>query len=75
MQQYDLEMTPSFVKQTWRAIQASTTGKASTTELQQDEVDDVYKNFQLFWSGVTGQNFVFPSYDAQAMQALLDSYN
>lgn len=74
MQSYEVEVTDAFVKSVWRAIQQSITGSKSTTELNKEDLNEVYREFAKFWSEVTGQTFEFPSYDSLAMAAMLEEY-
>lgn len=71
---YESPTSPAFVKETWRAIQLAVTGKQSTIDLETHEIDEVYNVFSKFWSELTGEQFTFPSYDAMAMEALLENY-
>jgi hypothetical protein len=72
LEAYSCPTSPAFVKETWRAMQVAITGKESTTELTSAEINQVYEVFSKFYSELTGESFTFPSYDALAMQALLD---
>lgn len=70
---YPTPVSPQFVKETWRAMQLAITGKESTTQLTSSEINQVYDVFNKFWSELTGEHFMFPSYDSLAMQHLIDS--
>jgi hypothetical protein len=61
LETYSCPTSPQFVKETWRAMQVSITGKTSTTELTRKEIDQVYDVFNKFWSELTGEHFAFPS--------------
>ena len=61
LKDYDLPVSPQFVKEVWRTIQYTLTGKISTTELSKKEIDQVYDVFNKFWSELTGEHFPFPS--------------
>ena len=58
---YAVPVSPQSVKEIWRTIQYTLTGKVSTTELTTKEIDQVYDVFNKFWSELTGEFFPFPS--------------
>lgn len=72
MSRYRCQVSPGAVKETWRAIQITTLGKESTTELEAKEIDQVYEEFNKLWTEITHEHFPFPSYESLAQQALLD---
>lgn len=61
LEDYQCPTSPQFVKEVWRQIQISITGKTSTKDLDRKEIDQVYDVFNKFWSEVTGEHFPFPS--------------
>jgi len=65
MSTYRLEVSPEAVKATWRAIQAQTLGKTSTTELTTAELKSVQEEFTKLWSEITGEYFSWPSMESQ----------
>lgn len=71
LKSYEVSTSPQFVKEVWRVIMHTLTGKTSTTELDRKEIDQVYDVFNKFWSELTGEHFPFPSMDA----LMLDQYD
>lgn len=58
---YSCPIDGAFMKEVWRAIQFTQTGKHSTTELTTDEVNKVYETFNRFLSDNYGVHVPFPS--------------
>jgi len=71
---YSCPVDAAFLKEAWRSIQFTQTGKLSTTALTTDEVDKVYDTFNRFLSESFGIHIPFPSFDA-LMLADLDNSN
>lgn len=61
LKSYEVSTSPQFVKEVWRVIMHTLTGKTSTTEMTTKEIDQVYDVFNKFWSELTGEHFVFPN--------------
>lgn len=59
--EYTISASPQFIKEIWRSIQISLTGKKSTTDLNTKEIDQVYDVFNKFISEITGEHFAFPN--------------
>lgn len=58
----DLQPTPSFVKRLWQEIQLRVIGKRHTRDLEKEEIDKVYEEFNLFLSEkLNMENIPFPS--------------
>lgn len=68
---YAVPVSPQSVKEIWRTIQYTLTGKVSTTELTTKEIDQVYDVFNKFWSELTGEHFAFPSFT----ELMLNNYD
>jgi hypothetical protein len=58
---YSIPTTPQVIKEIWRSIQISVTGKTSTKDLNKKEIDQVYDVFNKFISEVTHEYFAFPN--------------
>ncbi len=69
---YSVPTTPQAIKEIWRTIQISVTGKESTKDLERKEMDQVYDVFNKFISEVTHEYFSFPSFES-LMLAQLDN--
>lgn len=65
---YSIATSPQWVNEVWRVIMIGLTGKTSKRDLTQKETEQVFQEFQKFWSEVTGETFHFPS-----IEALLDA--
>jgi len=61
-----IDWTPALVKEVWRSIQKSKVGKEHTKDLNTNEVDLVFEEFNRFFSGF-GLHIPFPS-----IQAIID---
>lgn len=72
LDRYRVDVTPQFVKSTWRAILESLTGKTSTKEQTREDVKMVQEEFGRFWSELTGETFDWPSISAQMTEQLDD---
>lgn len=59
--EYSCPIDEAFMKEVWRAIQFTQTGKRSTTELETDEVNRVYETFNRFLADNYGVHCPFPS--------------
>lgn len=68
LKSYEVSTSPQFVKEVWRVIMHTLTGKKSTTELDRKEIDQVYDVFNKFWSELTGEHFPFPSWEEMTLQ-------
>jgi hypothetical protein len=75
LENHPIPVSPQFVKDTWKAMQFSLTGKRSTQELERKEVDQVYDVFNKFWSELTGEHFAFPSIEEMLFLQLDDNGN
>lgn len=71
LEHYHVEVTPQFVKETWRTVQRAAVGKESTTELTTAELKIVQEEFGKLWSEITGEVFDWPSISS-LMDAQLD---
>lgn len=58
---YSVPTSPQAIKEIWRTIQISITGKTSTKDLNKKEIDQVYDVFNKFISEVTHEHFTFPN--------------
>lgn len=58
---YSCPIDAAFMKEVWRAIQFTQTGKYSTTKLTTDEVNRVYETFNRFLADEYGVHVPFPS--------------
>lgn len=58
---YAIPVSPQSIKEIWRVIQYTLTGKTSTKDLNKKEIDQVYEVFNKFISEVTHEHFAFPS--------------
>ena len=67
---YSCPIDAAFLKEVWRAIQYTQTGKHSTTELTTSEVQSVYDTFNVFLGEFYHIHLPWPSYDAMALAAL-----
>lgn len=63
LERYRIDVDAKFVKDTWKAILLSKTGKTSTTQMTKEDVQSVQEEFHRLWSEITGENFQFPSAD------------
>lgn len=71
--QYQIDVDAKFVKDTWKAILKTKTGKTSTTEQTTEDVKVVQEEFGRLWSEITGETFDWPSIDRLAFEALSDT--
>lgn len=62
LENYSIATSPQWVNELWRTIMVGLTGKTSKRDLTQKEVEQVYQEFNKFWSEVTGENFSFPNW-------------
>jgi len=69
---YTCPIDAGFMKEVWRSIQFTQTGKLSTTKLEKAEIDKVYDTFNRFLGENYGIHVGFPSVDS-LMLAQLDS--
>lgn len=67
MTDFSCPIDASFVKEIWRAIMFTQTGKQSTTQMTTAEIDKVYDTFNLFLGEQYGIHVGFPSMEALAM--------
>lgn len=58
---YSIPTSPQAIKEIWRTIQITITGKTSTKDLTVKEIDQVYDIFNKFISEVTHEHFEFPN--------------
>lgn len=58
---YSVPTSPQAIKEIWRTLQISITGKTSTKDLDKKEIDQVYETFNKFISELTGEHFTFPN--------------
>jgi len=72
---YSAPVTPSFLKEVFKTIMYTMYRKDSTTQLTTVEMKDCFDVFAKFLGETYGVSVEWPSQDALAMQALLDSYN
>jgi hypothetical protein len=61
---YTCPIDAGFMKEVWRSIQYTQTGKISTTQLEKAEIDKVYDTFNRFLSDSYGVHVGFPSMEA-----------
>jgi hypothetical protein len=61
---YSCPLDEAFIKEVWRAIMFTQTGKKSTTEITTSEIDKVYETFNRFWGENFGISCPFPSIEA-----------
>ena len=61
---YSVPTSPQAVKDIWKTLQLTLTGKESTKDLAVKEIDQVYDVFNKFISEVTHEHFSFPSIEA-----------
>lgn len=61
---YSCPIDSAFLKEVWRMIQFTQTGKISTTELTTSEVNKVYDTFNLFLGENYGIHLSWPSYES-----------
>lgn len=71
---YSVPVDEAFMKEVWRAIQFTQTGKKSTTQLNTDELDRVYETFNRFLSEEYNVYVPFPSMDALASAYLNETH-
>lgn len=64
---YSCPIDASFMKEVWRAIQFTQTGKQSTTELTSVEVDKVYDTFNRFLGENYGTHLSWPSMESMTL--------
>lgn len=65
---FSVPIDDAFVKEVWRAIMFSQTGKVSTTEMTTSEIDKVYDTFNLFIGENYSVHIPFPSMEALYQQ-------
>ena len=70
---YSAPITPEFLKEVFKEIMWTTYRKKSTTELTTNEMTTCWDVFALFMAENYGIHLTWPSNDALALQALLDS--
>lgn len=58
---YTVPIDAAFMKEVWRSIQYTQTGKMSTTQLETAEVDKVYETFNRFLADNYGIHVPFPN--------------
>jgi hypothetical protein len=58
---YTCPIDASFIKEVWRAIQFTQTGKYSTTEMTSAEIQKVYDTFNIFLGETYGIHLPWPS--------------
>ena len=63
----------AFIKEVWRAIMFTQTGKQSTTEMTTSEIDKVYDTFNLFLGENYGVHIPFPSFEAMTLAEYYDN--
>lgn len=67
LKSYEVSTSPQFVKEVWRVIMHTLTGKTSTTEMTREEVKQVQEVFGKFWGEITGEIFNWPSIETQML--------
>ena len=67
---YSCPIDATFLKEVWRAMQFTQTGKHSTTELTTKEVQAVYETFNRFLAEFYHIHLPWPSYESMALAAL-----
>lgn len=65
---YSCPVDPAFMKEVWRTIQFTQTGKMSTTQLTNAEMSRVYETFQRFLAENYGVHCPWPSLEALYQQ-------
>ena len=61
---YSCPLDEAFIKEVWRAIMFTQTGKISTTEMTTAEIDRVYETFNRFWGESFSIHVPFPSFSS-----------
>lgn len=69
---YSCPIDSAFLKEVWRTIQFTQTGKKSTTELTTREVQAVYDTFNVFLGEFYHIHLPWPSYEAMALASLTE---
>ena len=72
LENYRVDVTQQFVKETWKSILFSLTGKTSTKDQTKEDVKLVQAEFGKFWSELTGEIFDWPAIETQMLQNLDD---
>lgn len=67
MNQYEMDVDTQSVKNTWKTILKSKTGKTSTTEQTKEDVKIVQEEFGRLWGEITGVAFDWPSIENQML--------
>ena len=69
---FSVPIDDAFVKEIWRAIMFTQTGKQSTTEMTTSEIDKVYDTFNLFLGENYGIHIPFPSMESLYQQYMIE---
>lgn len=64
---YTCPVDDKFLKEVWRMIQYTQTGKQSTTELDTTEIQRVYETFNRFLAENYGIHLPWPSYQSMML--------
>lgn len=70
MNQYQMDVDAQSVKNTWKTILKSKTGKTSTTEQTKEDVKIVQEEFGRLWGEITGETFDWPAIETQMRNQL-----
>jgi hypothetical protein len=65
---YDCPIDEAFLKEVWRSIQYTQTGKISTTQLTTSEIQKVYDTFNKFLGEFYHLHLPWPSYEAMMFE-------
>jgi hypothetical protein len=70
----EVQWTPYSIKEVlWKGFQVPMTGKISTTELETEQVSEVYENLNAMLSEKFGVTEHFPSVEEQMLQDLTNN--
>lgn len=68
IEKHEVTVTQEFVKQTWRAILKSQTGKDSTKDQTKEDIKGVQPVFSELWREITGETINWPSVENQHLE-------
>jgi hypothetical protein len=70
LKSYEIQTSPQFVKGVWKVMLKGIANKDSTVDMTREEVQQVYEEFNKFWSELTGEHFVFPNWQDMLLNQL-----
>jgi len=73
MNQYQMDVDTQAVKNTWKCILKSKTGKTSTTQQTKEDVKIVQEEFGRLWGEITGVAFDWPSIENEMHNRFLEN--